>query len=896
MAFFTILRIAGWAAAAAAVLYSVVSMSRRIGVERRGREDPFPAGRMSPAEADARCRRVMERDRLASIAHHMSVIGLVAGVLGHAASPLREAPGSIGAAAGVLAGVAFYGGALTLIAGSLISAARRIRGNNARFTRRPADLAPLLSQILLGASGAFYYYALGTGSGPLQSASGIFHDLTMALFLACFFSTKLYHVLGFIRLKRAGIPRRTGALPRDPGVEALRASEASDAIRIGLSGLEDLTALQRTEASACLSCGLCDAACPAARMGTGLSPMRLTLAQAGLMRGAAFPERLAVEAAACASCYACETACPFSIRKVDRVAGIRRHALLENGEAASSHRQALKNIERTGNIFGMDPDARRQLLCEAGIPFLDEGRPDYVLWLGCQAAYDPRMRSVVLAIAGLLRASGKRIAAFEAESCCGDFPRRIGEENLFLDLAAANTAAFARLDGVPILTVCPHCAVSLGREYAELGTDLDVVHYSQILKDLAGDGVEGRRHAAARPYRVAYHDSCYVARLLGIVEEPRRFLRRMRPDAELVPLAEEGIDTLCCGGGGGRILAEEKPNERIALRTIDQLAAKKVDALLVSCPNCLAMYADAAAFRESGIRVMDLVEFAAQARPVLSEGVRGRGRALIGICPVLLDTKTGNIQTCFQLIAGGIMKKTVLFLSCLALAGCASLSNREALAELSNVGVISVTCNAEIGWYGEEKSSGGLLGGAMNLLSNSGKEADAATSAVLSRADALIDIAEADLLDALSKAGGVHLRDRSSVISSAAYSKANEGGMTGMVLLKPPSYKFVDYNNAAFTKSMASELDLDACIQASFQLDKTVKTGVAKNGVMGAMVSLSVTVFDKSGKVVFSKSYNKIGTENLPVAAGIYDPLALQEAFKNTIAAACGDFAADFSH
>ena len=117
-----------------------------------------------------------------------------------------------------------------------------------------------------------------------------------------------------------------------------------------------------------------------------------------------------------------------------------------------------------------------------------------------------------------------------------------------------------------------------------------------------------------------------------------------------------------------------------------------------------------------------------------------------------------------------------------------------------------------------------------------------------------------------------------------------------MVLLKPKSYKFVDYNNEAFTRAVAAELKLDACVQANFQLDKTVKSGVAKNGIMSSMVGMTATVFDASGKVVFSKTYTRIGAESLTVAAGFYDPIALQASFKNTIAAVCADFAADFSH
>ncbi len=622
-----ILRIAGWAAAAAAVVYSIISLGRRVGIERRGRKEVLPGGTVSSKEADAAGWRVHGKDALSSAAHFLFVIGLVAGVTGHAASPFREIPGVIGLLAGIAAAAAFYGGALLLSTGSLIPLARRLGGRGTRFTRGAADVAPLLSQILLGASGAFYYGALWSESSVLQAVSGVFHSLTAAFFIACISDSKLYHILGFSRLMRAGIPRLTGVLPRDPGVDALRGSEGAETVRIGLSGLEDLTSLQRIEASACISCGLCDQACPAAGKG-GLSPKRLTRAQAELMiakgtkAGGEFSMRLLEETAACTHCYACETACPFSIRKVDRVAGLRRYAVLEKGRVPPLQKQALRNVEKSGNTLDMDPEARRRLLKEAGIPILGGERPDYVLWLGCQAAYDPRMRPAVLAVAEMLRASGAKLAALEEEACCGELPRRIGEENLFLDLVRKNAEAFSGLNGIPILTLCPHCAVSLGRDYAEIGARVKAVHYTEILGRLAA-GTGMAPAPAARPLRVAYHDSCYVAKLLGVVEEPRGFLGRERPDVELVRLEREGADALCCGGGGGGMLMDEKPEDRMALRVIDELTRKKADVLLVSCPNCLALYGDAAAFRGSGIRVMDLAEFAALPRGIrAAEGAR----------------------------------------------------------------------------------------------------------------------------------------------------------------------------------------------------------------------------------------------------------------------------------
>jgi len=241
--------------------------------------------------------------------------------------------------------------------------------------------------------------------------------------------------------------------------------------------------------------------------------------------------------------------------------------------------------------------------------------------------------------------------------------------------------------------------------------------------------------------------------------------------------------------------------------------------------------------------------------------------------------------------------RKLLFLPlCLALAGCASMSDPGALAKLSHVGVVAVTSNAAIGWVGEQQSSHGLFGNSLNLMSNAGNKPSSDTGGMLSRADDLIADAEAALLDSLLKAGGVTLEGRGHVLSSRAYAEVRESGTTGMLLLKPQHYKFVQATDERLARSLASELGLDGCVQASFQLEKTMKTGIGKTGVMGAEVILSATVADAAGKMVFTKGYTRISKTDVPVVAGLYDPRNLHEAFKAAMADACADFAADFSH
>ena len=613
----TVIRLATFVAAGAALVSSVALVARRFALYAKGRKEPAPRNLLPPAEIDRVSDARMRRDALSQTTHQLIIVGLVAGIAGHLVSAL----GGLSVVIAMVAKATFVLGGALLVAGSGVPFVRRILGTTRRFTRKAADIVPLLSLVLLGITGMLLVIPAamhGALSQPLVSA----HVLSAAFVLFCLPGTKLLHTIGFTRLKAMGIPRITGALPKDPGVEQAVETGSVEGARIGLRDIRDLSLRQRIETDTCVSCGLCDDACPAHRAGKALSPQRLTEEQWELMNHAnrTFDLAIAQTTQDCTSCYACETACPLFIPKVDRITALRRSLLLEDGKTNPQWRSVLRNCEKTGNVFGIEESTRTDLLEATGWEYFSQVQSyDYVIWLGCYAAFDPNMRGTVVALSRLLHEAGKRVAVFQTESCCGDMARRIGDEYLFRQLVEKNAGLFAGLRDTPLVTLCPHCMVTLKEEYADFGIAVKAVHYTQILGELRVKAAG----ANGTPQRVAYHDSCYLARLSGVFAEPREFLQRVRPDTRLVPLDEQGESTLCCGGGGARVTAEEDKEQRISLTKIQELRSKGVEVLLTSCPYCKTMFSDAAAMTDSGLRVADLLEYvtrvsAGQATGVLS--------------------------------------------------------------------------------------------------------------------------------------------------------------------------------------------------------------------------------------------------------------------------------------
>jgi len=133
------------------------------------------------------------------------------------------------------------------------------------------------------------------------------------------------------------------------------------------------------------------------------------------------------------------------------------------------------------------------------------------------------------------------------------------------------------------------------RDYAQFGGRYEVMHRSQLLGELVGEG--RLRLDKTMEQRVAYHDPCYLARVIGIIEPPRQLIDAgLDPSvAARVELPRPGRSTACCGGGGGRMWFDDAPADRIGADRIEEALGASPDTIAVSCPFCLTMMKDGVA-------------------------------------------------------------------------------------------------------------------------------------------------------------------------------------------------------------------------------------------------------------------------------------------------------------
>ncbi len=333
----------------------------------------------------------------------------------------------------------------------------------------------------------------------------------------------------------------------------------------------------------CFQCGLCDTVCPWNKV--------RTFSMRKLIREAAFglSEVEGEDIWRCTTCGICPAQCPRGVKQIDMAVALRRVATEYElfPPSVKSARTARASLISEGNPLQGDRQKRADWAKELSIKPYAEGM-EALYFVGCYLSYDPRMKKVATATANILKKAGVEFGILgNKESCCGESIRKTGSEEVFKTLAKENIKTFIDNGVKKIIVSSPHCYHTFKNEYPEFMVNFEVVHINQYLLELMADGrleLKGEF-----PKRVTYHDPCYLGRHNGIYDEPREVLTKI-PGLELVEMEDHGKNSLCCGGGGGRIWMDTPKEERfsdIRLRQANEVGAQ---VLATSCPYCITNF------------------------------------------------------------------------------------------------------------------------------------------------------------------------------------------------------------------------------------------------------------------------------------------------------------------
>ncbi len=404
----------------------------------------------------------------------------------------------------------------------------------------------------------------------------------------------------------------------DQGAEAKQVAAG-----IGLTA--DLTWKQRMDLDACVSCGRCEAVCPATVADPAFSPKTLIGNMRDLVRqtevdwtlsprntnhpakivGNAFDEDFAWS---CRTCGACEQECPAYIEDIDKVVGIRRQQVMMESQFPPEIEQAYRNMEIYGDTWGMGSALRDDWSRELKLKSVREDPDiDILYWVGCAGSFDSRAQRVAVAFIKVLQNAGIRVGILGAEeSCCGDYARRTGNEYLFQVLAKKNIEALKKYNIKKIVATCPHGYNTIKNEYPQLGGNFDIVHATAFIEHLIDEG----KLSLTTPLdkTIVYHDPCYLGRHNGMYQTPRKLLSAI-PGLTIVESEKCEDNSFCCGAGGGHFWMGSSGQRVNDVRT-EQLLETSPEMIASGCPYCLVMLEDGIESKEmkGQVLVKDIVE------------------------------------------------------------------------------------------------------------------------------------------------------------------------------------------------------------------------------------------------------------------------------------------------
>ncbi|WP_158888385.1 (Fe-S)-binding protein [Amycolatopsis anabasis] len=500
---------------------------------------------------------------------------------------------------------------------------------------------------------------LGAGTNEVLETIGLLlHIGVMLSFLIIVLHSKHLHIfLAPINVTVKRMPDGLGPLlPMESGGKPIDFEDPGEDDIFGRGKIADFTWKGMLDFATCTECGRCQSQCPAWHTGKPLSPKLVIMDLRDhlfneapyLLNGKDSPdheERPLVGPESdggvidpdvlwsCTTCGACVEQCPVDIEHVDHIVDMRRHQVLIESAFPTELGTLFRNLENKGNPWGQNNNERMDWAKDLGfdVPVcageLAEDT-EYLFWIGCAGAFDDNARKTVRATAELLHHAGVKYEVLgKEETCTGDPARRSGNEFLFQMLAQQTTESLnAVFDGREpgrrkIVTTCPHCLNTLGREYPQLDGHYEVVHHTQLLNRLVREKklvpvtpVEGTTVNGVGPVdgkRLTYHDPCYLGRHNKVYSPPRELVEAT--GAELTEMPRHADRSLCCGAGGARMWMEEKIGKRINLERVDEAIGTEASTIVTGCPFCKVMISDGLVQRQSedlaaGVDVRDVAQ------------------------------------------------------------------------------------------------------------------------------------------------------------------------------------------------------------------------------------------------------------------------------------------------
>jgi glycine cleavage system H lipoate-binding protein/Fe-S oxidoreductase/FAD/FMN-containing dehydrogenase len=370
------------------------------------------------------------------------------------------------------------------------------------------------------------------------------------------------------------------------------------------------------EALICGQCGYCRSVCPVFDvLGWETTAPRGKIAVAKnlhLGNGGAndIPDEYIQRLYQCTLCGSCKEVCPTGIDT--------RQLWLDLREMVGKTGMASDTFERLSQCIANECN----ITCEGGetrtlwtqrLDVVPEGLigmqgAEWLYFPGCVASLFPMVNSIPRAFVQTLARAGLSFTTLGNDECCCGFPLiAAGMKEQARQAVMLNVTRAQGLGVQKIVTTCPSCYHTWKHVYPELidgNLPFEVWHATELLAELVKAGAFPLRHADEP---VTYHDPCDLGRTSGIFDEPRAILAGIE-GLQLVEMARNREDAVCCGGGGNLEMVDSDLVAQIGLHKMGLIGDTGVKTVISACQQCKRTMTGAARATKTRVRVKDITE------------------------------------------------------------------------------------------------------------------------------------------------------------------------------------------------------------------------------------------------------------------------------------------------
>jgi Fe-S oxidoreductase len=190
------------------------------------------------------------------------------------------------------------------------------------------------------------------------------------------------------------------------------------------------------------------------------------------------------------------------------------------------------------------------------------------------------------------------------------------------DVPKAKQIAARIIDEAKVLGVEEVVLAECGHAYAALRWEapnwfgetfpFKVVSLIEKMDEYIRDG-RIRLDPTANTELVTYHDSCNMARVGGVIEEPRRVLKAAA--INFVEMTPNKAEAWCCGGGGGLVALPEYEERRLRAGKpkAEQIRRTRAEIVVAACENCRLQLGDLTQHYELPVQISALADLVVKA-------------------------------------------------------------------------------------------------------------------------------------------------------------------------------------------------------------------------------------------------------------------------------------------